>query len=230
MFGRSGMARPGSASRHTLIWVLAGVTLLAAVVVALIAAQSAQSGKPTLAGTTTSGATASLEAPSGTGAPQATTTSVAVPASGATAPAADDGVPPAATAAPDELSDLLPPRSGAFAIGTVTADPGPVAAGAVDAATTTYGNGQASIDVAASSWADPAAATDAAQQAIAQAGFDPAQPAAGGDVGVPAIGEYWYFERDGVGHVFFTSGVGAVHASGDPYWVQEFFAQYPRPV
>lgn len=138
-------------------------------------------------------------------------------------------VPPAATEAPDTLADIFPPTVAGFTPGEVVEDPGPVEEGAISAATTTYGNGAQELAYAASQWPSAEEASAFAQQLAAAAGFTPDQALTQGDVGSPPVGAYWYYERDGVAELYFSHGVTAVHVTGDPQWVQEFFVQFPQP-
>jgi|GEM_PF-3559287 len=163
------------------------------------------------------------------GGPAADGSTTSAPADAGTVPTGPHEHADAPVVTPTAIGDVFPASIAGFEVGEIRENPEAVAAGAIAASSTTYTQGSDSLQLDAAQWADESTATARAETSFAAAGFDPATALAQGTVGQPPVGQYWYFERDGVAHLFFSEGPNDVHIEGSPYYVQEFFVQFPKP-
>lgn len=127
------------------------------------------------------------------------------------------------TAGPTSL-EQVPDRVDTYHAGEFTPDEKTVQDGAVAAKTGSYTSPQDTIDAAFSQWPTPEAAAAHAEQAgIDEYGADALR--ASGDIN---NGQYWYYELNGRGTVYWTQGNLSSAFTGKPRQVQEFFLRFPK--
>lgn len=124
----------------------------------------------------------------------------------------------------EERPHDLPPEVAGLAMGEVAEAPELLEAGAQDAATTTYSDGNSQVEVKTSTWADEAAA--AAEAERARSPFTQAELIKSGAMGEPVQGTYWYYVRDEVATMVISLGNQTLVVTGDQGDVQAFGGRY----
>lgn len=134
-------------------------------------------------------------------------------------------VPPNATS----LDEFVPEGVGPYQWEPSGTDTDALAQGATEAVEGTFSSevpAGAQFPVRMAEWPSAAEAAAHAQQR-GEASFPGVAPLGEGPINSGA-GHYWYYERDGVGTVFWYLGQFSAEFSGEPRDVQEFFLAFPR--
>lgn len=195
--------------------------VLQTIVVLLLVRPGTGPNEPPLPSTTGS-SSSETSTFSETGGPSPSTNT---PSTSTTSPSVDES--PTAGPAPEELDPILPPNVAGFVANGFVEDPGALASGAESAYTGSYSSGDEELQMSASVWGSPGLAAQFLA-AEADAAFTGEEMLDAGAVGDPAVGEYRYYESQGVATIFWNIGPYAARVSGDPYRVQEFFVQFPK--
>ena len=134
---------------------------------------------------------------------------------------------PTADPAQEQLESDLPDEVGGYEP-ELTVDPEATEEGAEAGVSGVFEGGDKSLAFASSDWPSPEAALEYVR-AQAATEFSEAELLKTGEVGQPARGQYWYYERDGGdGAIFWTEDSRAFIVKGPPNAVQEFFLRFPE--
>lgn len=131
-------------------------------------------------------------------------------------------IPPTATT----LEEFVPEAVDSFDWSASGEDAEAIAAGARAAEEGTFTTEDDEVTAGMAEWDTPDQAADNARTRAA-ADFPGQEPLAEGEIRNGA-GHFWYYERDGVGTVYWYHGRFSAEFSGAPYTVQEFFLRFPK--
>lgn len=143
------------------------------------------------------------------------------PGSPATKPAAPGNASTAAS-----LEEFVPEETGGYQVDDRAADPEAMDAGATRAERAQYKDADDEVDAAMAEWPTPEAA-EAFIRSRSQADFPGVAPLGEGPI-ASKTGYYWYYEKDGVGTVYWHQGRFSATFIGEPYEVQNFFLAFPK--
>ena len=128
----------------------------------------------------------------------------------------------------DKLDEFIAPGVDSYDWAAGGTDESEKAAGAVEAEQGTYTADRELINAAMAEWPSVEQARDRAKQnADAEAGAKGWRLVSNGPLG-SGTGYFWYYEKDGVGTVFWHYGKFSAHFTGSPNEVQEFFLRFPK--
>ena len=125
---------------------------------------------------------------------------------------------------PEGPSITLAPETvrGGFVAGDIGPDADADAAGALFSAATTYTGPRGDVGLRRSEWRSTEEAADFAETMREQAGGTLQKT---GTVGVPPVGEYWYYDDEGQSTMVWTQGVTVGYATGAAANLQMFYIQ-----
>lgn len=128
----------------------------------------------------------------------------------------------------ENLGEFIVPGVDSYDWAVGGADDEEKAAGAVDAEQGTYTAKDELINAAMAEWPTVEQARERAQHnAETEAAAQGWRLVSDGQLGRGA-GYFWYYEKDGVGSVFWHYGKFSAHFTGSPNEVQEFFLRFPK--
>ena len=142
-------------------------------------------------------------------------------------PSAPTGTPPAPMPpTATSLAEFVPASVYQYEWQAAGDDAAALEAGAVAAVAGTFDADDQAVTARMAQWPTPADATSFAL-AKAMDDFGDSPPLAEGAIRSGA-GHYWYYERDGVGTLYWYLGSFSAEFSGQPLDVQEFFVNFPK--
>lgn len=125
---------------------------------------------------------------------------------------------------PTTIEQVMPPSVGPYQAKDFAEDKPTVEKGAVAAQTGTFTSSKESIGATFSQWpTEAAAARHARESGDATYGADALR-----GTGKYSSGDWWYYELNGKGTVYWTEGTISAAFTGDPYEVQDFFLGFPK--
>lgn len=127
-------------------------------------------------------------------------------------------------APPSSIGEVMRPTVGPYEAKDFSEDKAAVEKGAVAAQTGTFTSSDETIGAAFSQWPTEAAAA-AHARAAGNATYGPDALRGSGSY---SSGDWWYYELDGKGTVYWTDGTISSSFTGDPYEVQDFFLGFPK--